>query len=97
MMLARYAHNLGDLTNPAQIGVTVCDPTTDNACLLQQDYTQEQAAAAAAAIAAATPKPSFTFTEFLGLAAVAAAGWYAWKSGMLRGMSGAIRQGSEAL
>lgn len=92
MMLNRYG--LSDLTDPSQIGVTTCDPTTDNACLLQQDaitLQQQQQAQLAQAIVAAQqaanpPSSSSGFSNVLIIAAIGAAGYFAWKAGMFKGM-----------
>lgn len=98
MML--YPRGLADLTDHTAIGVTTCDPTTDNACLLQQDAVtlqqQAQAQIAAAIVAAqqaANPPASSGLTDFLLLAALAAAGYFAWKSGALQNLHfGGVQQ-----
>lgn len=86
MMLRR---GLADLTDPTTVGVTVCDPTTDNACLLQQDAVTlqqqavaQQAAAIVAAQQAANP-PSSGFSTLIVLGAIGTAGYFAWKAGVL--------------
>lgn len=90
MMVRR---GLADLTNPSTVGVMVCDPTTDNACLLQQDavtlqqqaLVQQAAAIVAAQKAAAPPASGF---GFLTMAAIAAAGYFAWKAGVFQHIGG---------